>query len=91
LEYNGTSGAINNWYSFDQSPDGVLNQMNVASNTRETMIPDVQGSIIATLDASSGSLTKAGYEAYGENPSLTSGTFRYTARRFDPERRLITC
>jgi len=85
LEYNGTTGAIGNWYSFSQGPDEVLNQLNVASGTRETMIPDIQGSIVANLDAGSGALTKAGYQAYGENPGLTSGTFRFTGRRFDPE------
>jgi len=88
LEYDGTSGATQRWYSFAPAaamgPDAVLNQMNLAAGTRETMIPDIQGSIIGTLD-SGGTLTKSGYQAYGENPTLTSGTFRYTARRFDPE------
>ncbi len=89
LEYNGSSGAIGNWYSFAPAnafgPDAVLNQMNVAAATRATLIPDSQGSIVGALDASSGTLTKTGYEAYGENPSLTTGSFQYTARRFDPE------
>ncbi len=89
LEYNGSSGAMGNWYSFAPAnafgPDAVLNQMNVASGTRGTLIPDVQGSIIGSLGASSGTLTRTGYQAYGENPSLTSGSFQYTARRFDPE------
>ena len=84
LEYNG-AGSIQNWYSFAFGPDAVLNQMNIASGTRTTMIPDIQGSIIGALDAVSGSLTKTGYQAYGENPNLTSGSFEYTARRFDPE------
>jgi len=66
-------------------PDAVLNQMNVASGTRGTLIPDVQGSIVGSLDANSGTLTKTGYQAYGENPSLTAGSYQYTARRFDPE------
>ena len=88
LEYNG-SGAIQNWYSFAPTSafgaDVSVNQMNVASATRETLIPDVQGSVVGMLDATSGSLTKIGYGAYGENPGLTSGTFRYTSRRFDAE------
>ena len=58
--------------------------MNIALGTRTTMIPDIQGSIIGTLD-SRGLLSKTGYQPHGENPSLTSGTFRYTAQRFDPE------
>jgi RHS repeat-associated protein len=89
LEYDGTSGATGNWYSFAPAsafgPDAVLNQMNVASGTRGTLIPDVQGSIVGSLDANSGTLTKTGYQAYGENPSLTAGSYQYTARRFDPE------
>ena len=88
LEYNGSSGAIGNWYSFAPAnafgPDAVLNQMNVASGTRGTFIPDIQGSIIGSLDATSGALTKIGYQTYGENPSLTTGSYRYTARASIP-------
>jgi RHS repeat-associated protein len=75
---------VQRWYAFGQGPDAVLGQMNVAASTRETMIPDIQGSIIGMLD-SGGSLAKSGYQPYGENPTLTAGTFQYTARRFDPE------
>jgi hypothetical protein len=49
----------------------VLNQMNVASNTRQTLIPDVISSIVGSLD-SVGTLTKFSYQASGENPSLAS-------------------
>ena len=84
LEYDGSSGAVQRWYAFGQGPDAVINQMNVAAGTRETMIPDVQGSIIGTLD-SGGSLSKSGYQPYGENPAVITGAYRYTARRFDPE------
>jgi RHS repeat-associated protein len=58
--------------------------MNVASATRATFIPDIQGSFIGTLDAASGTLTKFGYQTYGESPSTTS-SFRYTGQRIDPE------
>jgi RHS repeat-associated protein len=84
LEYDGTSGAIKNWYAYGLGPNDVLNQMNVAAATRATLIPDVQGSIVGTLDATSGTLTKVGYRPYGESSS-TSGSFRYTAQRIDPE------
>jgi RHS repeat-associated protein len=84
LEYDGASGAVQRWYAFGQGPDAVLNQMNAALGTRETMIPDLQGSIIGTLD-SGGTLAKSGYQPYGENPAVVTGTYRYTARRFDPE------
>ena len=84
LEYNG-AGAIQNWYSFALGPDAVLNQMNVASSTRATLVPDVIGSVAGSLDAVSGTLTKFGYQTFGENPALTAGGYRYTARRLDPE------
>jgi RHS repeat-associated protein len=84
LEYDGTSGVIRNWYAYALGPNDVLNQMNVTAATRATFIPDVQGSIVGTLDASSGTLTKTGYLPYGESSS-TSGSFRYTGQRIDPE------
>ena len=84
LDYDGASGAIQNWYAFGAGPNGVLNQINVAGSTRATTIPDIQGSIVASLDASSGALAKAGYQIYGES-SVTSGTFRYTGARIDAE------
>ncbi len=86
IEYDGAAGAIQRWYAFGLGPDAVLNQMNVPGTaTRATMIPDIQGSIVGTLDSGSGALSKAGYLPYGENASATSGTFRYTGRRLDPE------
>ncbi len=30
-------------------------------------------------------LAKSGYQPFGENPAVLTGTYRYTARRFDPE------
>ena len=83
LEYDGTSGATQRWYAYGQGSNDVLNQMNVAAGTRETMIPDIQGSILAALD-SGGTLTKTGYQSYGESPTAI-GTFRYAAMRIDPE------
>jgi RHS repeat-associated protein len=85
LEYDGTSGAIQNWYSYGLGPNEALNQMNVPGSTRATLIPDIQGSIVGRLDASSGTLTKTGYQTYGEDPGLTAGSFQYTAQRFDAE------
>ncbi|MGB6538097.1 MAG: RHS repeat-associated core domain-containing protein [Xanthobacteraceae bacterium] len=89
IEYDGTSGAIGNWYSFAPAVafgvDAVLNQISIVNSTRGTLIPDILGSLIRSLDASSGNLAKTGYQTYGENPTLTSGSYQYTARRFDPE------
>ncbi len=84
LEYDGVSGAIGNWYAYALGPNDVLNQINVASGTRATLIPDVQGSFIGALDAGSGALTKYGYQTYGES-GAAGGSFRYTGQRIDPE------
>jgi hypothetical protein len=70
LEYSGT-GALQNWYAFGLGPDEALNQMNVAAGIPATLIPDVIGSIVGSLD-SGGTLTKFGYQTFGENPSLIS-------------------
>jgi hypothetical protein len=86
LECDGAAGAIRRWYAFGLGPAAVLNQMNVpGTGTRATLIPDIQGSIVGTLDSGTGALTKIGYLPFGENPSLSSGTYRYTGRRLDPE------
>jgi len=85
LAYNGASGAVETWYAYGLGPAAVLNEMNVVAGTRETLIPDVQGSIVATLVSNTGALTKTPYLAFGENPSLTVGGFNYTAQLFDPE------
>jgi YD repeat-containing protein len=84
VEYTGAAGAIQNWYAYGLGIDEPLNRINVPGGTRQTMVPDVHGSVAATLD-SSGTLTKTGFQTYGENPSLTSGSYLYTGRRFDAE------
>jgi RHS repeat-associated protein len=84
LEYDGTSGQVARWYAYGLGPNEALNQMNVSAGTRETFIPDIQGSMVATLDSGTGTPTKQGYLPYGENPGAT-GTFAYTGQRIDPE------
>jgi RHS repeat-associated protein len=83
LEYDGTSGAIQRWYAYNLGPNDVLNQTNVAAGTRATLIPDIQGSIIASLDSGSGSLSKLGYLPYGK--SASAGPFGFTGQRVDVE------
>jgi YD repeat-containing protein len=85
LEYSGSTGAVQVWYAYGLGLDEPLNRMDVTGSTRQTLIPDVQGSIAATLDSGTGTLAKTGYQSYGENPGLTSGSYQYTAQRFDPE------
>ena len=85
LEYDGSSGQVGRWYAYGLGSNDVLNQMNLSAGTRGTFIPDIQGSVMATLDSSSGALTKAGYLPFGENASVITGTFRFTGQRFDAE------
>jgi RHS repeat-associated protein len=85
LEYDGSTGAVLRWHSFSLGVDAPLNRMEIAGATRATLIPDIQGSIVAELDASGGALTTTGFQTYGENPSLATAGYHYTARRLDPE------
>ena len=57
LDYNGAGGAVLDWYAFGSGPNDVLNQ--IGATTRATYVPDIQGSIVASLDAASGALTRA--------------------------------
>jgi RHS repeat-associated protein len=84
LEYDGASGAIQRWYAYGLGSNEVLNQTNVAAGTRAALIPDIQGSVIASVDSVSGTLSKIGYLPYGKSANAP-GTFGYTAQRIDPE------
>lgn len=83
LEYDGTSGAIQRWYVYGTGANDVLNQTNVVAGTRATLVPDIQGSVIASLDSGSGTLSKVGYLPYGK--SASAGPFGYTGQRIDTE------
>ena len=85
LDYAGSSGAVGAWYAYAAGANAVLNRMNVAGSSRQMLIPDIQGSIVGSLEASTGALTGTGYQPFGANPSLSGGSFQYTAARFDPE------
>jgi RHS repeat-associated protein len=84
LEYDGASGAILRWYAYGLGPNDVLGQMNVATATRATPVPDMLGSVIGSLDSGSGILSKVGYLPYGKS-ATASGPFGYTGQRIDPE------
>ena len=84
LEYDGSSGAIQRWYAYGLGSNDVLNQSNVVAGTRAALIPDIQGSVIASLDSGSGTLSKIGYLPYGES-GVVAAPFGYTAQRIDPE------
>lgn len=84
LEYDGATGAIQRWYAYGLGSNDVLNQTNVVAGTRVGFIPDIQGSVIASIDSSSGVLSKIGYLPYGKSAGAT-GPFGYTAQRIDAE------
>jgi RHS repeat-associated protein len=83
LDYDGSSGAILRWYAV--GPNDLATQSNVAAGTRTTPLPDIQGSIVATLDSRSGALTKIGYLAFGESPAGLPVNFGYTGQQIDVE------
>ncbi len=83
LEYDGASGAVQRWYAYGLGSNDVLNQINVVAAARATLVPDIQGSVIASLDSGAGVLSKIGYLPYGK--SASAGPFGYTGQRIDPE------
>lgn len=83
LEYN-ASGIITRWYAYGLGPNDVLAQTGGGTNTRTTPIPDLLGSIVGQLDASSGSLTRFGYKPYGSS-SAAPGQLAFTGQRIDAE------
>jgi len=85
LEYDGSSGAIQRWYAYGAGLNDVLGQMNVAASTRTTLMPDIQGSFIASMASNATTFSKVPFLPYGENSASTTGTFRYTGSRIDPE------
>jgi RHS repeat-associated protein len=84
LEYDGTSGQLQRLYTYGPGLNDVLNSHNIPAATRVSFIPDVQGSMQATLDSGTGVLAKAGYQPFGQSASAT-GSFRYTGQRIDVE------
>ena len=85
LDYDGASGAIQRWYAYGLGPNDIVSQVNVALGTRTTPLPDIQGSIVASLDSGSGALMKVGYLPYGESPAGLPANFGYTGQQIDVE------
>ncbi|MBX9943888.1 MAG: hypothetical protein K2Y40_07395 [Reyranella sp.] len=84
MDYDGATGAILRWYAYGPGPNAVLNQMNVASGTRDTLLPDLLGSIVASVDSSTGNIAPFGYRPYGTT-SAAPAQFGYTGQRVDQE------
>lgn len=84
LEYDGASGAIQRWYAYGLGPNDVLGQMNVPANTRTTFVPDLLGSVVATMASSTGTLSRFGYRPYGASTAPAT-PFGFTGQRLDAE------
>ena len=84
LEYDGASGAIQRWYAYGLGPNDVLGQMNVPANTRTTFVPDLLGSVVATMASSTGTLSRFGYRPYGASTAPAT-PFGFTGQRLDVE------
>jgi RHS repeat-associated protein len=88
VEYDASARQILRRYVYGNGIDEVLNQVDISdtsgSRPRATLIPDIQGSMIASLDSTGGALTQTAYKSFGET-NTTTGSFRYTGRRIDAE------
>jgi RHS repeat-associated protein len=85
LEYAGSSGALLRWYAYGTGSNDVLSQVTIGG-ARATMVPDIQGSVLATLDSATGVFARQNYLPYGKSASASiPGTFGYTGQRIDAE------
>ncbi len=84
LEYDGASGAIQRWYAYGLGPNDVLGQMNVPADTRTTFVPDLRGSVVATMAPSTGTLSRFAYRPYGASTAPAT-PFGFTGQRLDAE------
>src|SRR5262249_21009463 len=84
LEYDGSTGAILRWYAYGLGPNDVVGQMNVPANTRLSLVPDLQCSVIGQQDAGTGVLTSFAYWPYGA-AATAPAQFGYTGQRVDGE------
>jgi len=84
LEYDGATGQILRWHAYGSGIDEVLATMETGPGVRAGYIPDIQGSVLATVASANGAVSKGPYLPYGES-GVTTGGYRYTGRRLDPE------
>ncbi len=84
LDYDGSSGTILRWYAYGLGPNALLNQMNMGAGTRATLIPDMLGSIIGSMDSSTAAISSFAYRPYGSS-SAPPVQFGYTGQRIDAE------
>jgi RHS repeat-associated protein len=84
LDYDGSTGAILRWYAYGPGPNAVLSQINVGAGTRDTLLPDLLGSVVASVDSTTGNIAPFAYRPYGTT-SAAPAQFGYTGQRVDQE------
>ncbi|MBI2739224.1 MAG: RHS repeat-associated core domain-containing protein [Rhodospirillales bacterium] len=84
LEYDGSTGAVTRWYAYGLGPNDVLGQMNVPAGTRAMPIPDILGSVVGSVDATTGTVTTFGYLPFGGSDAPAT-PFAFTGQRLDQE------
>ena len=84
LDYDGATGQILRWYAYGAGPNAVLNQMNVGAGTRDTLLPDLLGSIVGSVDSTTGTVAPFAYRPYGTTTAAPA-QFGYTGQRIDQE------
>ncbi|MBX9943182.1 MAG: hypothetical protein K2Y40_03810 [Reyranella sp.] len=88
LDYDGATGQIVRWYAYGPGSNAALNQMNIAPgggpDTRDTLLPNLLGSIVASVDSGTGTIAPFGYRPYGTTTAAPV-QFGYTGQRIDQE------
>jgi len=82
LTYDGATGALQNRLQYGLGIDEAVMIVDVPTGARDSLIPDIQGSMIGSLASATATLTKIGYRPYGVSATATPG-IRYTGRRLD--------
>ena len=80
--YDGATCALQKRLQYGLGIDDAVMVIDVATGTRDSLIPDIQGSMIGSLASGTAILTKIGYRPYGLSATATPG-IRYTGRRLD--------
>ena len=83
LEYDGTSGQLLARTLAGPGANEPVGRLDLVAGSRTTFVPDIQGSILASLGSATGALIRQGYRPFGE--SAGTAVFGYTGQRLDAE------
>jgi RHS repeat-associated protein len=76
------TGALEERFQYGPGIDDAVSVIDAQTGERDSLIPDIQGSMIGSLASASGTVTKTGYRAFGESATAPPG-IRYTGRRLE--------